>query len=557
MTADSNQSNFGNSELPEAIRSLGEGFSGEAFRELYAEMLEDFTSREITQIIGRDNHSQEAQALANWKTMLKDAGWTVVTTSALEGDSFPLERKSMTAHIPTLARYLHADSQRFPKKGDWVTVERPSTLSEAEKEQAAARIERGRGSLRDRLAADEDLVVFIQRPSDLSDAEKLQAAARPTRYSGLPDDLIILSPNRLTLDEILREKLPSFLTSGRSAQTEPEAPREPVGSDQLAAFELLRTDEEAAATLREKRQASSDRIISRTMEDRIPDGVISRTLEKRISSTDPHTSTPAAPERTEQAADIVPVPAELWHAVRNILGLPELDEALVWLAERHEVRSDWYSEDLKVVLEDLRAFDPREEPTVNPVYDGRAAVETHTRPSDLPRSNSLRTFVENQLKPQLDAAAQRAIAEGNRVHELIEESVRDKGLSGTVNDIILGRLRSTDEPEVDVEAVLKDAEEHQSAEVPQEEKRASADFSLQDLITDYDESKLPLVSAYIQTYGHRFSELYSDLAQALNGEDFSDRDRLVMVLGALEGHEGNAGYGYHISRIRQILKRQH
>jgi len=418
MTADFEQPA---SDLPEAIRSLGEGPAGEAFRKLYADMVDEFTPEEISQIIVGDLGARKARAAADWRANLEAEGWTVLTS-------------------PTPLRTI------------------------------------------------------FERPSTLSEVEKLQAAARPIRYSGLPDDFILVSPNRLTLDSILREKLLRIRHEEiyGSSEGEPAADHEDASSDQLAAFELLSTDEEAAAALRKDRKSQ----------------------------------------------DTIAITRGLWSGVKDILELPGLRSALVRMAEQDGVRSDWYAEDLDWILQDMEAQEVVQElEEIDPAESGFAPIPAH--PGDARLTEDVRKLLGDSLKLSIVEPQQTPKSDNAEPRVLIDE----------IWSLVAKR------PEMaDVDAVLKDAEEHQPAGRSQE-KEASASYSVLDILSDYSELNLALVSAYIQSYGHRFTALYSDLAQILNGEDFSDRDRLVMVLGALEGHEQNGTYGYHISRIRQILKR--
>jgi len=467
MTTDSNQSPSDLPELPESIKHLGEGPLGDSFRRLYAEMVEEFTAEQISQIISGDLGARKARAAADWKAGMEARGWTVV---------------------------------------------------------------------------------LLDCPTGLSEVEKLQAAARPIRGRHLPE-ISLLRPDTKTIDQRVKDLLGRKLNLGR--QTEAKGSEEAVGSDQFRAFELLRTDEEAAATLRKDREAE----------------------------------------------DTIPVPSEIWHAVRGVLNIPGLREALVDLAENDGYRSDWYAEDLDFVLEELDADSEKAK-----AEQKAAEIKSDpipARPGDLKLSDAVKKLLKkteelllvDPLKhSKTDAEAR---AEGNRVHDLVEKSYRDKGFSSTLADILLGKLDSKEASKPEAKAEAKKPETPKAPEStssfgskiggrvseifvnylrlidptdaskPEEHhtgKDLSADFSVQDLVAGYDETKVSDAADYITLRANRFPTLYAQLVELFFTDGFSDWERLVMVLGALDGYEASEDYStgdaYYISQIRQILKRQ-
>lgn len=546
MTTDSNQSPSDLPELPESLKHLGEGPLGDSFRLLFAELVKECTVEQIAQIVSGSEVTP--REIAELKTELEAEGWKVLTSSTPRPNPLNLDIRELKVHIPTLESFLFPQDRSVPSQ--------PSQIILGD---LGARKARAAADWKASMEAQGWTVIPLdggdqsaaERPSEPSGAEKLQAAARPTRYSGLPDDLILLRPDAKTLDQRLKDLLGGKLNLER--QAEAKNSDDAVSSDQLAAFEQLCTDEEAVA----------------------------------------------APETTRQAEDIVPVPSELWHAVRGILGIPGLREALVRIAEQEYYRPDWYAEDLDLVLDDLAAFDAEQERKTKAEQE-KAEAEAEplpANPGELKLSDAVKKLLKrteglllvDPLKHSKSDAELRS--EGNRVHDLVEKSYREKGFSATVVDILFGKLGSEDslkaetEPEKPetpeapeptcsfgskfggpISGVFVDyleligSKEDSKLEEPSTGRDLSADFSLQDLIADYDESKIGSVSTYIQSYGHRFSGLYGDLAQILAMDGFNDRDRLVMVLGALDGYEASEDYhvgnAYYISQIRQLLKRR-
>lgn len=483
MTADFNQSSSDLPELPESLKRYGEGPLGDGFRLLFAELVKEFTVEQIAEIIGGSGTTD--REVAELKAQLEAEGWKVLTSPTPKPNPLGLNIHELMVHTPTLESFL-----------------------------------------------------FPERPIELSEAEKLQASARPTRYSGLPDDLIILRPDAKTIDQRLKDLL--GLRLNRGGQAGAKSSEDALGSDQLAAFEHLRTDEAAASALSKARdvephtptpaefRAEYATLLSRLefLEGRSGRST-GQSTQKWLAEYDRMVAAQAtaASETAQQAGGAAPVTSELWHAVRGVLGIPGLREALVNLAEKDGYRSDWYAEDLDNALEDLEAFEAEQE-KVEP-----EATPTVSKFNPTKISIRLQSFLEDRVKPSVDAATEAAKLKGTQVHEALEKFYLDQSRANAPK-----------------------------SEEPRTGKDLSADFDLQDLIADYDESRLPGAAGYITLEGSRFPRLYAQLVELFTAEGFSDRDRLVGLLGLLDGYEASDDYStgdaYHISRIRQLLKRR-
>jgi len=381
--------------------------------------------------------------------------------------------------------------------------------------------------IRSARSADEDLVVFLDRPEELSENENLQAAARPTRYCGLPDDFILLRPDAKTIDQRVKDLLSSRLVSIPKSE---DSTQRTIDPELFRTVEVLLPDEEAAA----------------------------------------------APRKARKAEDTVTVPVELWHALRGVLNTPGLRDALVELAEKDGYRSDWYADDLDVALAELSAFEA--EQATDDQFEQEANDRDPFRAREI--SAKIRSFVESQVKPSLDAATEGLKARGTQTHEFLDKFYLDQLRSHSISNVellvgILAKLGAKpkvesedDRPEtpevpeevfVDYLRLIESTGDSKSDE-PRTGKSLSADFTVQDLVASYDETKISDVLDYITLRANRFPVLYAQLVELLSSEGFSDRDRLVMVLGALDGYEASDDYGigdaYHISQIRQLLKRR-